>query len=153
MTILRRSWLMVPVVLLGSLFLPGLIVWAVDLVAPHYGLEPAIPFDWLDGAANGVGALVWVGLGAGLAPKRRRVLSVGLFLVGAWIANFVLGWWYFPENHAHAYQPSVVPLRLTLACGVGGVLLVWWREWRVPASTPDLSASAPMKASASGEAA
>jgi hypothetical protein len=146
---LRRSWPIVPVVLLGSCLLPGILLWVIDLMAPHFGWERVIPFDWLDGAANGIGALAWVALGAGLAPRHRRALSLGLFVLGASIANLMLGPWTYPENHVRAYQPSVVPLRLTLACGVAGVVLVWWNERQGWGSTVN---GAPARLGMSGEA-
>lgn len=123
-----RRWFLVPLALLGALFVPTLVIGAIDLAAPGYGLEWIIPFDWLDGLAYALAAFLWVGIGAGVAPSGRPGISAALFLVGAVLAQLALEQWYFPENHPRAYTPSSVPLTLALVGGAIGVATVWWAE-------------------------
>ena len=89
-----------------------------------------IGYDVRVGMVSALAAIAFVVLGALVAPRFRIFVAFGLYALGAWIAKLALGDWYFPEGHPRAYQPSLVPLALTLAGGAIGVASVVVTEWR-----------------------
>jgi hypothetical protein len=73
------------------------------------------------GLVNAAGAIAFVVAGAWIAPRHRVIVASGPYVSGALLAWFVLGDWYFPEGDPRAYQPSRIPLVLTL---IGGAIAV-----------------------------
>ena len=67
-----------------------------------------------------------------MAPRAQRLVSLVLFACGASLTWLVASPWHFPEGHARAYQPSWVPLALTLAGGLVGLAIAWMRTLRAP---------------------
>jgi hypothetical protein len=104
-------------------------VIAIRTVAPQR-IEALFPADVRAGLAYGAAAVVFVVVGAIVAPKYRLMVSAGLYAVGALVAWQALRGWYFPEGHPRGYQPSQIPLVLTLCGGAIGVLAIaGWSAW------------------------
>ena len=120
-------WCLIPIVAIAGC--SGVTV-AADTVGTtlHFAVSPttletALPLDVRTGFADGAAALAFVVAGAMIAPRSRLIVAMALCAVGAWVAWLVLGSWWFPENHPRAYQPSRMPLALTLLGGLIGVLI------------------------------
>ena len=75
------------------------------------------------GLTYAIAAFLFVGA-ALIAPTRRALTAIVLYACGAALAWSQLNDWYFPEGHPRGYQPSRVPLVLTLLGGIVGVLAV-----------------------------
>jgi hypothetical protein len=117
-------------------------------VAPPV-LDSAIPLDVRTGLVYGAAALAFVVAGEMIAPRARFVVALVLYAAGACLAWFVLNPWWFPEHHPRAYQPSRVPLTLTLLGGLAGLLITFvlvQRSFGAPKSDPPLERSAPREA-------
>ena len=71
--------------------------------------------------------VAWVTLATAraVAPTQRRLVVLFAFLGGAWVAWRVLGHWYFPEHHARAYEPSPLPLTVTIGTGLVCLVAYW----------------------------
>jgi uncharacterized membrane protein (UPF0136 family) len=120
-------WALVPVASMagcsGSVFVADAVgTGARRFITPDVGsrIEALVPVDVRVGIVYAIAAAVWVIVGTRVAPTRRAVVPVALFAAGACLAWLVLHSWYFPESHPRAYQPSQVPLVLTLVGGLVG---------------------------------
>ena len=143
MTFARAArWLLVPVGAMGSctgsLTVTHVLGRIAETSVSPLTLEAILPIEFRVGIANAIAAALFVVIGAMVAPRYRMFVSVLLYAIGATIAWEFLEGWYFPEHHARAYQPSLVPLRCTLLGGFIGVIAIiaWTRPWRRPAAIP-----------------
>ena len=128
-------WMLVPFAAIAGCSVTSAAAGALGTGAPVGGL----PLDVRVGLVNAGAAAAFVLLGSLVAPRRRLLCAGALFLFGALVAWAVLGGWYFPEGHPRGYQPSRVPLIMTLAgglLGVGGVA-----GWRMLSRGSDSSAA------------
>jgi hypothetical protein len=89
--------------------------WTVDSV---------LRLDAQVGISYAIAAALFVVIGAVVAPNYRVLIACFLYLVGAYIAWYVLKDWYFPEGHSMGYQRSLVPMWLTLCGGFVGVAAI-----------------------------
>ncbi len=76
---------------------------------------------WFEPAGGFILALVWVLSAHFIAPDRKPVASAIAFGVGAMFAWKLIGHSYYPENHPQAYQPTHIPILVTIAGGFLGV--------------------------------
>ena len=120
-------WLLIPIVAsascAGVTFAAGVVGPMLNFAINPTAFETALPLDIRVGLVDGAAALAFVVAGTMIAPRSRRIVAMALYAVGACIAWFVLEPWWFPENHPRAYQPSQIPLVLTLFGGLLGVLI------------------------------
>ena len=124
LTVIR--WLLVPVVPIVALIALAAVASLLGLVFGHSDLFRSVPEDWRAGCGYALGAVLWVWAGSAMAPKAHLPVAVVLFLIGACLANLALASWTTQD-----YQPSDVPLYLTLGGGLLGVFLSWrWGKWR-----------------------
>ena len=120
-------WFLVPIAAMGgcagtTVALGAVGRRAVDAVGP--GFEAVLPSDARAGLLYGLAAIAFVVAGSLTAPRHRIAVALALYAAGAWLAWEELRHWYFPEGHSRGYQPSRVPLAVTLACGGLAVLIV-----------------------------
>ena len=109
-------------------------------------VDTAIPLEFRTGLVNGAAAIAFVVAGAMMAPRARLVVALVLYSAGACLASLVLNPWWFPEHHPQAYQPSRVPLTLTLLGGLVGLLITFvlvHRSFAAPESDATIDRSAP----------
>jgi hypothetical protein len=105
--------------------LPTTLRWTLIPVAAMCGCAASnVAADVSAGLAYGAAAAAFVVVGAIVAPKYRLTVSAGLYAVGALVAWQLLRGWYFPEGHPRGYQPSQIPLVLTLCGGAIAVLAI-----------------------------
>ena len=128
---LRRSWIVVPIASMvactgtvkgASVISAGL----AHFVSPEGGqaLERVMPVQYRAGTVLALAAIAFVLAGTWAAPRNRPIVAVLLYCVGAYLAWLDLRSWFIPEGYPLAYQPSRVPLALTLAGGLAAVLVV-----------------------------
>lgn len=84
------------------------------------GLEAAF-------AAVCMGSAAWW-----FAPFARRPVITVTFLVGSWLAWEILEPWWFSEGHPRAYEPSHVPIIVTLVGGLIAYAVLWVLTSRWP---------------------
>lgn len=117
-------WLSVPIATLLAMVVSAIfLVYVVEVLSRF-----AIVRDSADVVAGVHGGLVaWATLATArtVAPTRRRRVVLFALLCGVWAAWRVLGDWYFPEHHPRAYQPSNVPLIMTLVSGLVCAAVLW----------------------------
>ena len=120
-------WCLIPVVAVagcsGVTWAGDLAGYSLQLAVPGPALESAIPLDVRTGLIDGAAAVAFVVGGAMIAPRCRLLTATMLYSLGAYVAWFVLNPWWFPEGLPRAYQPSLVPLALTLSGGLVGLLI------------------------------
>lgn len=109
---------------------------ATRIISPEAGsqIETLIPMDFRVGLIYAIAAAVWVFAGTYFAPRRSTAVVLLLFSAGASLAWFELSPWYFPELHPRAYQPSRVPLLLSLAGGLVAAAITMTTRRRTPTS-------------------
>lgn len=135
-------WALVPLGAMGgcagTLTSTGFIGRIAEHAISSEQMEAVVPLDVRAGMAYAVAAILFVVIGAVVAPKHRIIVAVLLYLLGAMIAWYVLKDWYFPEFHPRGYQGSLVPMWLALCDGMTPVLAVaaWCTQRRV-AALPD----------------
>jgi hypothetical protein len=121
-------WVLVPVAAMGScagsLTATGVLGRMSERAISPLTIEAILSIDVRVGLANAAAAVLFVLVGAMVAPKHRTTVSIFLYAVGATVAWEGLKDWYFPEHHPRAYQPSLVPMWLTLGGGLIAVLMV-----------------------------
>jgi hypothetical protein len=121
-----QRWALLPVAAIGGCTGTSALAGKADNVLILFmtpaSLEAALPLDVRYGLVNAASAIVFVVLGAWVAPRHRTVVAFTLFAFGAFIARLELRHWWFPEGHPRAYQTSEVPLALTLIGGVIGII-------------------------------
>jgi hypothetical protein len=141
----KQRWALVPVVAIGgctgTTTLGGAVGNLLQTMMTPASLESTLPTDVRYGLVNAAGAIAFVVLGAWMAPRYRAAVAAILYAAGARIAWLALDSWWFPEGHPRAYQPSDVPLALTLAGGLLGVLISLIAFRRAPANEPEPSRS------------
>ena len=127
-------WPLVPIAAIGSCAGSSAAARLLnDLGARGLGaskLETLLPLDVRVGVAYGIGAALFVAIGAIVAPRWRVGVAVTLYAIGAYVAQLALSNWFFPEGHARAYQPSRIPLMMTLCGGLVGTLITVLRSAR-----------------------
>ena len=107
----------------GTLTATDLVGRALATTSPP-SIESMLPLDVRIGMAYAVAAALFVVVGAIMAPGHRIIVAGILYLLGATVAWYGLKDWYFPEHHSQAYQPSLVPMWLTLSGGMVGIIVV-----------------------------
>ena len=107
-----------------AVFNPDLPADVLGHAISEQAVESVIPLDVREGLVSGVSALAFVVSGSMIAPRFRLVVALALYSIGAWIAWLFMSPWEFPEFHPRGYQPSWVPLPLTLLGGLIGLLVV-----------------------------
>jgi hypothetical protein len=75
---------------------------------------------WFEPAAGFILALVWVLSAHLIAPDRKPIASAMAFGIGTMLAWQFIGDSWYPENHPKAYQPTHLPIMVTIAGGVLG---------------------------------
>ena len=76
---------------------------------------------WFEPTAGFILALVWVLSAQFIAPARKPIASVVAFAVGAMFAWKRIGYSWYPENHPKAYQPTHIPILMTISGGLLGL--------------------------------
>lgn len=143
-------WALVPVASMagcsGSVIVADAIGGGVArVISPDVGsrIEAVIPVDVRVGLVYGMAAVVWVIAGTWVAPRRRAAVAVLLYAAGAFLAWSELKDWAVPEGYPRGYQPSRVPLVLTLVVGLVGAATIITKRWRNPPAAFDVEATGP----------
>ena len=103
-----KQFLSLPLAVLGTFVASGLI-GAVVLEQFTCWLEPVVgPFC----ATTVIAVTFW------LAPTRKRSCALIVLLLGILFAWWLLRRSYYPEWHARAYQPTIIPLVATISAGI-----------------------------------
>jgi hypothetical protein len=127
-------WLLVPIVSIGGCFATLAITDAIGLSAPQTDMlrsvQPFLATDVRTGIAFAAAAVVFVAAGTLVAPRYRSFTAIVLYGIGATAAWEVLRGWHFPERDPRGYEPSLVPLVLTLIGGLVAALAVIADDWR-----------------------
>jgi len=85
---------------------------------------------WKKPIIGSVAAFCVVISGYATAPSHKQLASVVWLIVGAVSAWVLAGDSFYPEDHEHAYQLTIIPLLATYISGVFAVLicLVWHKK-------------------------
>jgi len=85
---------------------------------------------WKKPIIGSVAAFCVVISGYATAPSHKQLASVVWLIVGAISAWVLAGDSFYPEDHEHAYQLTIIPLLATYISGVFAVLicLVWHKK-------------------------
>ena len=129
-----QRWIAVPVIAVSTmvgalLVLRGLGALLHRIMSPEM-LESIARTDVREGLVGAIVAAATVASASRASAGARRLVAVGVFVVGALLAWLALHDWYFPESHPRAYQPSSIPLYATWIGGALGVATVWWAARR-----------------------
>jgi hypothetical protein len=102
------------------------------MITPERGqaVEAVMPVDGRLGAVYAIAAMAFVIAGSYVAPRYRAVVAVLLYTAGGCLAWWALNDWYIPEGYPRAYQPSRIPLVLTLIGGLIGVSAIVAKHFR-----------------------
>lgn len=100
-------------ILLGPLTFAAMIASGFILSAI---LGPRIVFD--EPVVGFLTAFVTVGTAYFIAPTYKLSAATCYFLIGAALACWILRSTTYPEDHPKAYQPTMIPLYMTLLGGI-----------------------------------
>ena len=69
-----------------------------------------------------------------LAPAKKKISGLIALLLGSFAAWFLLRHCFYPEGHPKAYQPTLIPLIVTIAFGIGSYIacFIFWRHEKKP---------------------
>jgi hypothetical protein len=122
-------WIATPFAVLAALIASVLLAELLSLLmaraVSQATLNSILEADWRAGVFGALSAIVTIVVGTLVAPNHRRLVSLIVLAGGAWLAWQGMHDWYFPEHHPRGYQPSSVPLVMTLVGGLAGVMFVW----------------------------
>ena len=85
---------------------------------------------WKKPIIGAVAAFTVVICGYKTAPRYKQTSAVIWLLVGAVSAWFLAGDSYYPEDHEHAYQLTIIPIAATYLSGLIALVacLIWHRK-------------------------
>lgn len=101
------------------------IVFVVSAIAA--GLLADLVGVWKKPVIGSIAAFFVVISGYMTAPSHKQISAIVWLIAGAIAAWFLAGHSYYPEDSAHAYQSTIIPLIATYLSGIGALLIcmVW----------------------------
>ena len=105
-----------------------LIVFVVT--ATSAGVLAGLAGIWKKPIIGGVAAFCVVLSAYSSAPSHKLLSATVWLIVGAIAAWFLAGDSYYPEDHQHAYQLTIIPLLATYLSGVFALMLcfIWHKK-------------------------
>lgn len=98
--------------------------FSAGIIAGYFGV-------WKKPFIGGAAAFFVVISGYLTAPTRKRLAASIWLVVGAIAAWILAGESYYPEDHQHAYQLTIIPLAATYLSGIFALLLcILWHKNR-----------------------
>lgn len=117
-------WISVPIATVLAMVMSAILLSLVIDVLSRFAVVREAA-DVVSGFHGGIVAWATVATARAVAPTQRRLVLLCAFLFGGWAAWRVVGDWDFPEQHPRAYQPSKLPLAMTLVSGLVCVVAFW----------------------------
>jgi uncharacterized membrane protein len=105
------------------------IVFVISSIAA--GLFADLVGIWKKPVIGSIAAFFVVITGYVTAPSHKQTSAIIWLIVGAIAAWVLAGNSYYPEDSAHVYQTTIIPLIATYLSGLGALLLcmVWHKKY------------------------